>query len=112
MASVGDAVGAGIVASLAQPSGNVTGMTLVATAMGTKRLELLKEVVPNLARVAAIWNGANSGHRLQMRATESVTQSRFWHIPAVCCGATSRLPSEFERTWKCATSQAAQLRGK
>ena len=47
MATVGDAVGAGIVASLARPGGNVTGMTLVATEMGTKRLELLKEVVPN-----------------------------------------------------------------
>ena len=46
MASVGDAVRAGIVASLARPGGNVTGMTLVATEMGTKRLELLKEVVP------------------------------------------------------------------
>jgi putative ABC transport system substrate-binding protein len=74
MATVGDAVGAGIVTSLAHPGGNVTGMTLVATAMGTKRLELLKEVVPNLARVAAIWNGTNSGHQLQMRATESAAQ--------------------------------------
>jgi putative ABC transport system substrate-binding protein len=74
MATVGDAVGAGIVASLARPGGNVTGMTLVATEMGTKRLEILKEIVPNLARVAAIWNGANSGHRLQMAATESAAQ--------------------------------------
>ena len=74
MASVGDAVRAGIVASLARPGGNVTGMTLVATQMGTKRLELLKEVVPNLARVAAIWNGGNAGHRLQVDAAESAAQ--------------------------------------
>ena len=74
MASVGDAVRAGIVASLARPGGNVTGMTLVATEMGTKRLELLKEVVPNLVRVAAIWNGGNAGHRLQVDAAESAAQ--------------------------------------
>src|SRR5262245_37614255 len=74
MATVGDAVAAGIVASLARPGGNITGMTLVATEMGTKRLELLKEAVPNLTRAAAIWNGSNAGHKLQVRATESAAQ--------------------------------------
>ena len=74
MATVGDAVAAGIVASLARPGGNITGMTLVATEMGTKRLELLKETVPNVARAAAIWNGSNAGHKLQIAATEWAAQ--------------------------------------
>jgi putative tryptophan/tyrosine transport system substrate-binding protein len=70
MASVGDAVAAGYVASLARPGANVTGLTLVATDQSAKRLQLLKEIVPNLVRVALFWNGNASGHRLQLREME------------------------------------------
>jgi putative ABC transport system substrate-binding protein len=66
MASVGDALGAGYVASLARPGGNVTGLTLFATEQSGKRLELIKEMSPATTRVAAIWNSNASGHRLQM----------------------------------------------
>jgi len=72
MASVDDAVAAGYVASLARPGGNVTGLTLVATDQSAKRLQLLKEIVPNLVRVAVVWNGNASGHRLQLREMELV----------------------------------------
>jgi putative ABC transport system substrate-binding protein len=70
MASVGDALGAGYVASLARPGANVTGLTLVATDQSAKRLQLLKEMVPNLVRVALFWNGDASGHRLQLQEME------------------------------------------
>ena len=70
MASVGDALGAGYIASLAHPGGNVTGMTLVATDQSAKRLQLIKEILPNLARVALLWNASASGHRLQMQEME------------------------------------------
>jgi putative ABC transport system substrate-binding protein len=70
MASVGDALGAGYVASLARPSGNVTGLTLVATDQSAKRLQLVKEIVPDLGRVAVLWNGNASGHRLQLQEME------------------------------------------
>jgi putative tryptophan/tyrosine transport system substrate-binding protein len=73
MASVGDALGAGYVASLARPGGNVTGLTLVATDQSAKRLQLLKEIVPNLGRVAVLWNGNASGHRLQLQEIERAT---------------------------------------
>jgi putative tryptophan/tyrosine transport system substrate-binding protein len=72
MASVGDAVAAGYVASLARPGGNVTGLTLVATDQSAKRLQLLREIVPTLVRVAVVWNGNASGHRLQLREMELV----------------------------------------
>src|SRR5437667_300337 len=62
MASVGDALGAGYVASLARPGANITGLTLVATDQSAKRLQLLKEMVPNLVRVALFWNADASGH--------------------------------------------------
>ena len=52
MVTVGDPVAAGLVASLARPGGNVTGFSGLATELNTKRLEILKDVIPKLARVA------------------------------------------------------------
>src|SRR2546426_4921436 len=54
-----DPVGAGLVASLARPGGNLTGLSVLAPELSGKRLELLKEVVPGLTRVAVLWNAAN-----------------------------------------------------
>jgi putative ABC transport system substrate-binding protein len=54
-----DPVEAGLVESLARPGGNVTGVTTLSTELGGKRLELLKEAVPKLARVAALYEPAN-----------------------------------------------------
>ena len=67
MTASGDPLGSGLVASLARPGGNVTGMSLMAPDLGGKRLELLKELLPRLARVAVLWNAANpySAHCLQ-----------------------------------------------
>jgi putative ABC transport system substrate-binding protein len=59
MANAGDPLGSGLVASLARPGGNVTGMSLMALDLGGKRLELLKEILPWLSRVAVISNAAN-----------------------------------------------------
>jgi putative ABC transport system substrate-binding protein len=59
MVNAGDPLGTGPVASLARPGGNVTGMSLMAPELGGKRLELLKELLPRLARVAVLWNAAN-----------------------------------------------------
>ncbi len=51
-----DIVGAGLVASLSRPGGNITGFTLLAPELSAKRLELLKEFVPGIVRVAALWD--------------------------------------------------------
>jgi putative ABC transport system substrate-binding protein len=67
MASVGDAVGAGYVDSLAHPGGNITGLTLVATDQSAKRLQLIKELLPAATRVAVLSNANASGHRLQLK---------------------------------------------
>ncbi len=56
MLGIGDPVGAGLVASLARPGGNLTGLTGMATELNGKGLELLREAVPSLARVAVLWN--------------------------------------------------------
>jgi putative ABC transport system substrate-binding protein len=70
MASVGDAVGAGYIASLAHPGGNITGLTLVATDQSPKRLQLIKELLPTIVRVALLSNANASGHRLQLKEME------------------------------------------
>jgi putative ABC transport system substrate-binding protein len=67
MAGVGDALGAGYIASLARPGGNITGFTLVATDQSAKRLQLIKQLPLDLVRVAVIWNNTASGHRFQMK---------------------------------------------
>jgi putative ABC transport system substrate-binding protein len=62
-----DPIGAGLVASLARPGGNVTGMSLLASEMGGKRLEILKQAVPRAARVAVLWNTAYQGKAAEFR---------------------------------------------
>jgi putative ABC transport system substrate-binding protein len=59
MMSVGDALRAGLVASLARPGGNVTGSTLLGPELSPKRLQLLKETLPTASRVAFLWNPTN-----------------------------------------------------
>ncbi len=56
MAAVGDPIGVGLVASLARPGGNVTGLSAIAPELEGKRLELLREVVPKLSHIAVLWN--------------------------------------------------------
>ena len=56
MAVVGDPVGSGLVASLGHPGGNVTGLSMMMTELSAKRLQLLKEAIPRIARVAVLWN--------------------------------------------------------
>ena len=51
-----DIVGAGLVASLSRPEGNTTGLTIMAPELSAKRLEVLKEMVPGMSRVAALWD--------------------------------------------------------
>jgi putative tryptophan/tyrosine transport system substrate-binding protein len=66
--NVGDPVGAGLVASLARPGGNVTGLVSLSPELNTKRLEILKDAVPKLARVGFLWDaGGNISQELQLK---------------------------------------------
>src|SRR6478752_1893919 len=66
-----DPVGSGLVASLAKPGGNVTGLSLQAANLAGKRIELLREVVPQLRRLAIIFNVDNAQPVLEMGETEA-----------------------------------------
>jgi putative tryptophan/tyrosine transport system substrate-binding protein len=66
MIGIGDPVGAGIVASYNRPGGNITGNTILGPEVAGKRLQLLKEVIPSLSRVAFLWNPDNASHPAQL----------------------------------------------
>jgi len=71
MTTAGDPLGSGLVASLARPGGNVTGMSLMVPDLSAKRLELLKELLPRLSRVAVLWNAANPYSALVYKETQA-----------------------------------------
>jgi putative tryptophan/tyrosine transport system substrate-binding protein len=68
-------VATGLVASFARPGGNITGVSAQEAELSGKRLELLKEVFPNLARSAVLWNGTDLGMTLKFREVERAAQA-------------------------------------
>jgi len=75
MAQDSDPVGNGYVASLARPGGNITGLATLAPEISGKRLELLKETVPRLSRVAVLGNSTEPGNAQVLRETELATEA-------------------------------------
>src|SRR6266851_8579894 len=75
MASSADAVGGGLVASLGRPGGKVTGVTTMLAEMSAKRLQLLKEVVPKVSRVAVLWHPALPWHQAMLKEVEAAAPS-------------------------------------
>jgi putative tryptophan/tyrosine transport system substrate-binding protein len=69
--AVGDPVGLGLVTNVARPGGNITGVTELSTELTPKRLQLLKELVPDAARIAIVWN--SSDRAMDLRAKEFAT---------------------------------------
>jgi putative ABC transport system substrate-binding protein len=65
-----DPVRSGIIASLAKPGGNITGMSLISADLWPKRLELIKEILPKASRVAIFWNKSNTGMVIEAKATQ------------------------------------------
>jgi len=102
VASIGDAVSAGIVRNLAQPTGNVTGLTFLNTELSGKRLELLKEALPRLHRVA-VFNDVNS-QRSYLDETESAAERLGLQLHRI----DMRASGEFERAYAEAKQAADQ----
>jgi len=67
---VGDPVGTGLVANLAHPGGNVTGLSVLATELSGKRFEMLREIIPAVSRVAMLWNNTNPSMVLRANETQ------------------------------------------
>ena len=88
----GDPVASGLIESLARPGGNVTGISDVATTLSIKRLSLLKELSPALARVAMLWNRDDLGMSLRYQASAKAAQSMGISVQAL--GVSE--PNDFE----------------
>ncbi len=73
-AASSDPVGAGLVASLAHPGGNVTGLSLVTPELSGKRLQLLRETLPRLSRVALLWDAGHVGMADRVKETEAAAR--------------------------------------
>jgi putative ABC transport system substrate-binding protein len=73
-AASSDPISTGIVASLAHPGGNVTGLSLMSADLSAKRLELLHELVPRLGQIAVLWDSSNPGMALRVRETRAAAE--------------------------------------
>jgi len=92
IAGVGDAVGTGLISSLARPGGNITGTTDQAAELSAKRLELLKGAVPKASRIAVLWNADDLSMTLRYREVERA--ARILHVTVQPLGV--REPEDFD----------------
>ena len=97
---VADPVETGLVASLAHPGGNITGMSMMTAPLGGKRLELLKMTVPGLVRVAVFWNPPNPAYGPILKELEAAAQTLRLKLQRL----EVRVPGDFEGAFKAATS--------
>jgi ABC-type uncharacterized transport system substrate-binding protein len=103
MASAGDPVRTGLVASLARPGGNVTGLSTLTPDLGGKRLQFVKELLPGVARVAVLWNAANPYTVLLVREIEAAARTLRVQIQSL----EVREPDDFQNVLPTAISGGA-----
>jgi putative tryptophan/tyrosine transport system substrate-binding protein len=104
MTNVGDPVGSGIVASLARPGGNVTGLSLLDAELDGKRIELLKEAVPHLSRLAILWSANDPGMTLAFGRVETAAKALGFALQNLAV----REPAEFPRAFEAAGAGRAE----
>jgi putative ABC transport system substrate-binding protein len=104
MTNVGDPVGSGIVASLARPGGNVTGLSLLDAELDGKRIELLKEAVPHLSRLAILWSANDPGMTLAFGRVETAARTLGFALQNLAV----REPAEFPRAFEAAGAGRAE----
>jgi putative ABC transport system substrate-binding protein len=104
MAASGDPVGSGLVASLGRPGGNVTGLSLFNVEIYAKRVELLRELVPRLTRIAGLFNMSNPVLPVQWKEVERAAQSLGIQPQLL----DVRRPEDLPRAFDAAAKQRAQ----
>lgn len=104
MTAVGDPVGSGIVASLARPGGNVTGLSLLDADLDGKRIEILKEAVPGLMRIAMLWSPSDPGMTLAFGRVEIASRTLRLALQSLAV----RGPDEVPGTLRAAETGRAQ----
>jgi putative ABC transport system substrate-binding protein len=104
MAAVADPVGTGLIASLAYPGGNVTGLSMRSPELSGKRLQLLKEVAPRVRRVGILWNPANEGNTVSWQDTQTVAQRVGLKLQSI----EVRTSGDFDRGFEALTKTRAE----
>jgi ABC-type uncharacterized transport system substrate-binding protein len=97
--TIGDPVATGVVASLARPGGNITGVTMGGAELYGKRLELLKETIPKLSRAAILWNPTSTAAPLNLKETQAAAQALKLQIQSL----EVRSPADIEPAFDAAT---------
>jgi putative ABC transport system substrate-binding protein len=106
--SLGDPIAEGWIASLARPGANLTGVAGLSPDLAGKRLELLRELVPSLAKVAVLWNPANRAEGVAVKATETAAHSLGMSIAVEHAGSPSELDRAFSAIAQSGASRAVQ----
>jgi len=96
MTGMNDPVGAGVVASLRRPGGNVTGLSLMAAQLSGKRLEILKQVVHGISRLAVLWNNSIPILSTTIREIEDAARTLGLHLIPVPVHQADDLENAFE----------------
>jgi putative ABC transport system substrate-binding protein len=104
MAGLTDPVGTGLIRSLAQPGGNITGLTNIFTELSAKRLELLKEAAPRVSRVAVLWNPTVPGQTTAWQQTQEAAET----LGLVLFSAEVRRPEDFARAFTAIVAERAE----
>ena len=94
--AMGDPVASGVVSSLARPDANVTGTTRMISEMSAKHVELLKEAVPSLRKLAVLWNPTNSSHRPAMQAVDATARALSLQVQPLQVRAVAELDGSFD----------------
>ena len=100
-----DPVGTGLVASLAHPGGNLTGLSVLNAEMSAKRLEVLKEAVPGLTRAALLWNSANPANSLAWKESENAART----LGVTLSSQEVREPKDFEHAFEAMTQNPPEV---
>jgi putative ABC transport system substrate-binding protein len=95
MAAVGDPIGSGLIASLARPGGNITGLSSVITDLSAKLMELFAELVPSMKRVGVVHNPNNPATTMPLRETEDAVRKLNMQVQVV----NAQTSDEFERAF-------------
>jgi putative ABC transport system substrate-binding protein len=96
IARLADPVSTGLVPSIARPGGNITGLSSIAAEVAAKRLEMLKEVLPGVSRVAVLFNAENPGHLRVVRETERVGPQLGLQLHTLGVRGANDLPGAFQ----------------
>ncbi len=95
MVAVGDPVGTGLVASLARPGGNLTGLTSISPDLEGKRLALLHEMVPSLSHFAVLWNPTNAFHVSAVKGVQAAADALHMKVLSLRVSTLQQLDKAF-----------------